>query len=81
MPKCLTTGIISQVFPLHDAAELEKLQNNWVRDIWSSQPLDDICRYFGVKIGMYFAWLGHYTTALSIPAFVGFFFWVGLSFF
>lgn len=25
---------------------------------------------------MYFAWLGHYTTALSIPAVVGIFFWV-----
>lgn len=25
---------------------------------------------------MYFAWLGHYTTALSIPAVVGFLFWV-----
>lgn len=39
VPKCLTSGIISQVFPLHDPPELEKLQNNWVRDIWSSQPL------------------------------------------
>ena len=38
--------------------------------------LDEITEYFGVKIGMYFAWLGHYTTALSIPAIVGFFFWV-----
>lgn len=38
--------------------------------------LDEISEYFGVKIGMYFAWLGHYTTALSIPAFVGFLFWV-----
>lgn len=38
--------------------------------------LDEITEYFGVKIGMYFAWLGHYTTALSIPAFVGFIFWV-----
>lgn len=38
--------------------------------------LDDICEYFGVKIGMYFAWLGHYTTALGIPAIVGFVFWV-----
>lgn len=27
---------------------------------------------------MYFAWLGHYTTALSIPASVGFLFWVSV---
>lgn len=38
--------------------------------------VDEITEYFGVKIGMYFAWLGHYTTALSIPAFFGFLFWV-----
>jgi len=28
---------------------------------------------------MYFAWLGHYTTALTIPAVVGIFFWVRTS--
>lgn len=28
---------------------------------------------------MYFAWLGHYTTALSIPALVGFIFWVFIA--
>lgn len=27
---------------------------------------------------MYFAWLGHYTTALSIPAVFGFMFWVSV---
>lgn len=42
----------------------------------SPQPLDDICKYFGVKITMYFAWLGHYTTALIVPAAVGVIYWV-----
>lgn len=32
--------------------------------------------YFGVKIGMYFAWLNYYTLALTIPAFFGFFYWL-----
>ncbi|KAJ8935020.1 hypothetical protein NQ314_013045 [Rhamnusium bicolor] len=76
VPKCLTSGVISQVFPLHESSALERLQNTWVRDVFARQPLDEITEYFGVKIGMYFAWLGHYTTALSIPAIFGFLFWL-----
>ncbi|KAK1125392.1 hypothetical protein K0M31_005761 [Melipona bicolor] len=75
IPKCLSAGIISQVFPLHELPALEKLQRTWVRAFLSPQPLDDICKYFGVKITMYFAWLGHYTTALIVPAAVGAIYW------
>lgn len=32
---------------------------------------DDICDYFGVKIAMYFAWLGFYTSAMVYPAVFG----------
>ncbi|KAM0736413.1 Anoctamin-8 [Formica fusca] len=78
IPKCISSGIISQVFPLHELPALEKLQRNWVRAFLSPQPLDDICKYFGVKITMYFAWLGHYTTALIVPAAVGVIYWVGI---
>ncbi|KAL0278801.1 UNVERIFIED_CONTAM: hypothetical protein PYX00_000506 [Menopon gallinae] len=77
VPKFLTAGIISQVFPLHDLPSLEKLQKSWVQAIFEKQPLDEICDYFGVKIAMYFAWLGHYTTALIVPAAIGFLFWIG----
>ncbi|XP_025157662.1 anoctamin-8 isoform X3 [Harpegnathos saltator] len=78
IPKCISSGIISQVFPLHELPALEKLQRSWVRAFLSPQPLDDICKYFGVKITMYFAWLGHYTTALIVPAAVGVIYWVGI---
>ncbi|KAG7189856.1 hypothetical protein KM043_017506 [Ampulex compressa] len=78
IPKCISSGIISQVFPLHELPALEKLQRTWVRAFLSPQPLDDICKYFGVKITMYFAWLGHYTTALIVPAAVGVIYWVGI---
>jgi len=38
--------------------------------------VDKVCEYFGVKIGMYFTYLGHYTTALLWPAFLGTMFWL-----
>ncbi|NWR81392.1 ANO8 protein, partial [Centropus unirufus] len=34
-------------------------------------PADEICDYFGVKIAMYFAWLGFYTSAMVYPAVFG----------
>ncbi|EGD72461.1 hypothetical protein PTSG_11592 [Salpingoeca rosetta] len=36
------------------------------------QPYDLIRKYFGVKIGLYFAWLGFYTYALLVPGILGF---------
>jgi hypothetical protein len=33
--------------------------------------LDAIRDYFGVKIGLYFAWLGFYTFMLILPSIVG----------
>lgn len=35
-----------------------------------------IQQYFGSKIAIYFAWLGYYTTALTVPAVIGLIFWV-----
>ena len=36
---------------------------------------DKICDYFGVKIAIYFAYLGHYTKSLMLPAFLGLMLW------
>jgi len=41
---------------------------------WGLQNIlfsDDIAAYFGVKVALYFAWLGHYTCALGVPAVFG----------
>ena len=37
---------------------------------------DKITEYFGVKIGMYFGYLGHYTKWLVFPAFLGLALWL-----
>ena len=39
------------------------------------QTTDQICSYFGVKLAMYFAWLGFYTKSLIIPAVLGTLVW------
>lgn len=41
-----------------------------------SHSADDICDYFGVKISMYFAWLGFYTNSMLYPAVIGFLLWM-----
>ncbi|XP_037882495.1 uncharacterized protein LOC119633184 isoform X6 [Glossina fuscipes] len=65
------TGLITQIFPLHETKTLTQLQRSWVKQIFAPQPLDDIAEYFGVKVALYFAWLGHYTSALGVPAVFG----------
>ncbi|XP_070542017.1 anoctamin-8-like isoform X2 [Ptychodera flava] len=75
VPKLMSKGIIKEVFPLHQTEDLDELRKTWVQAVFRRQPLDKICAYFGVKIGMYFAWLGHYTVALVLPAFFGLFLW------
>ena len=41
------------------------------KKILKFQPLDAIRDYFGVKVALYFAWLGFYTNLLIVPSIVG----------
>uniref|UniRef100_A0A8C5VE39 Anoctamin n=1 Tax=Microcebus murinus TaxID=30608 RepID=A0A8C5VE39_MICMU len=71
LPELVARGIIQQVFPVHEQRILNRLMKSWVQAVCENQPLDDICDYFGVKIAMYFAWLGFYTSAMVYPAVFG----------
>ncbi|XP_077573633.1 anoctamin-8 [Stigmatopora nigra] len=76
IPELSARGVIQQMFPLHEQRVLSHLMTSWVQAICEKQPLDDICDYFGVKIAMYFAWLGFYTTSMLYPAVIGFVLWM-----
>ncbi|XP_034293532.1 anoctamin-8 isoform X2 [Pantherophis guttatus] len=71
IPELAARGILQQVFPIHEQRILNRLMKSWVQAICEAQPLDEICDYFGVKIAMYFAWLGFYTSAMVYPAVFG----------
>ena len=69
--KLISLGLIKQVLPLHNESDLSELRTGWVSAFFSFQPLDKICRYFGLKIAIYFAFLGNYTFALLFPSLLG----------
>uniref|UniRef100_A0A6Q2XWW6 Anoctamin n=1 Tax=Esox lucius TaxID=8010 RepID=A0A6Q2XWW6_ESOLU len=76
IPELVARGVIYQVFPLHEQRILSQLMTSWVQAVCEKQPLDNVCDYFGVKIGMYFAWLGFYTNSMLYPAVIGFLLWI-----
>ncbi|XP_058443649.1 anoctamin-5 isoform X2 [Malaya genurostris] len=79
--KLLNDEVYLDAYPLHDGSpdlpELE-CQRTLLLEEWASvvrwikhQPLDHIKEYFGVKVAMYFAWLGFYTHMLISASVVG----------
>ncbi|CAH8850882.1 unnamed protein product [Trichobilharzia szidati] len=79
IPSLQSGGIVSQIFPLHEPNSLNKLMRTWITGWIVKQPLDDIKEYFGTKVAMYFAWLGHYTYSLIFPSIVGLLVWLFVS--
>uniref|UniRef100_A0A665X1E0 Anoctamin n=1 Tax=Echeneis naucrates TaxID=173247 RepID=A0A665X1E0_ECHNA len=84
--KLLDGGVYKAAYPLHDVGqgsmymhkqgcpnERYLLYEEWAhpKSFYKMQPLDLIRKYYGEKIGIYFAWLGFYTIMLTLAAVVG----------
>lgn len=77
--KLLADSAYTSAYPLHDGHHMDQgaqrallfnewaLMKNWIRH----QPLDTIKNYFGVKVALYFSWLGFYTNMLIAPTILG----------
>lgn len=69
----LAKRAILAALPLHDLADLNSLQNCWLKyklAPWK-QPVTMIKDYFGERIGLYFLFIGYYTTWVCVSAGVG----------
>lgn len=64
---------IEHFYPLHNRDVCEMLEEQWMPWYYMpwNQPLTMIRNYFGEKIGLYFAFLGHYTTWCVSAAVIG----------
>uniref|UniRef100_A0A8C9GMV1 Anoctamin n=1 Tax=Piliocolobus tephrosceles TaxID=591936 RepID=A0A8C9GMV1_9PRIM len=78
----LANGVYAAAYPLHDGDyEGENVEFNdrkLLYEEWACygvfykyQPIDLVRKYFGEKIGLYFAWLGVYTQMLIPASIVG----------
>uniref|UniRef100_A0A8C8EDQ4 Anoctamin n=1 Tax=Otus sunia TaxID=257818 RepID=A0A8C8EDQ4_9STRI len=73
----LANGVYSAAYPLHDLllcfSVLQLLCEEWASYgvFYKYQPIDLVRKYFGEKIGLYFAWLGVYTQMLIPASIVG----------
>ncbi|KAM6986370.1 anoctamin-6 [Aplochiton taeniatus] len=83
--KLMDGGVYKAAYPLHDCRfnvrsnedgcpnERYLLYEEWAhpKSFYKMQPLDLIRKYYGEKMGIYFAWLGFYTAMLALAAIVG----------
>uniref|UniRef100_A0AAQ4QX53 Anoctamin n=1 Tax=Gasterosteus aculeatus aculeatus TaxID=481459 RepID=A0AAQ4QX53_GASAC len=80
----IAKGVYDDAFPLHDGdykvighleekSDRQVLHNEWAKysAFYKYQPIDLVRKYFGEKIGLYFAWLGVYTQLLIPASIVG----------
>jgi len=60
-------------FPLHNVAQRDMFDDKWLSWCYLpwNQPLQHVREYFGEKVAMYFAFLGHYAASLMVLALFG----------
>ncbi|XP_068614586.1 anoctamin-10-like, partial [Brachionichthys hirsutus] len=65
-------GILIQIFPLQELEALKRLSFSWYKKVkLAPQPLDNIRRYYGEGLALYFGFLEYFTFALLPMAFIG----------
>ena len=77
--RLVSDGVFKAGYLLHDGSirtpgsQRQLLSQHWAcwKKLFTPQPLDAIRDYFGVKIGLYFTWLGFYTAMLIPPSVAG----------
>ncbi|XP_054270658.1 anoctamin-1 isoform X2 [Macrosteles quadrilineatus] len=77
--RLISYNVYSAAYPLHDGdlytpgTMRYSFYHHWasIQRWYRYQPIDHIRQYFGVKIGLYFAWLGFYTHMLLPASVVG----------
>ncbi|XP_053283354.1 anoctamin-1 isoform X1 [Pleuronectes platessa] len=82
IPSLLGSGVYTAAYPLHDGEinqeSAESNDRKLLYEEWANygvfykyQPIGLVRKYFGEKIGLYFAWLGLYTQMLIPASLVG----------
>ncbi|KAK3252508.1 hypothetical protein CYMTET_38191 [Cymbomonas tetramitiformis] len=66
-----TEGLVRDMLYVHQEDVRKSLMDKWCSSYLWEQPLDEVREYYGARIAMYFAFLGHYTKCLAVPAISG----------
>lgn len=86
--KLLSDSAYTAAYPLHDGHHSDDscqrglLYKEWaeLKNWLKHQPLETIKNYFGIKVALYFSWLGFYSNMLVFPSVLGLIvFIIGLS--
>jgi anoctamin-10/anoctamin-7 len=72
---------VEAAFPLHNPKEKVMLEKKWLRahQLPWKQPLWDVKSYFGEKVALYFAFVGHMNSWLMPPAVAGLMVYINMA--